>query len=225
MLYAIIFALLAGYLIFLAVLLGGWGWLLLWPALSFLVLASGYAVFGPGVCGKRPDGRLAWWSLLALLPVLLLLWSLWHLIRLVSWETVANEIAPGVWLGRRAFVHELPPRVVLVVDLTAEFPAPRRIREGRDYLCLPTLDGIAPDELAFRAILAQVADSPGPVYLHCAQGHGRSALLAAALLLQRGLAADVREAERLLRQARPGVRLKPGQRRLLHRLFAEEGRE
>jgi protein-tyrosine phosphatase len=218
MLYAAVFVLLSGYFVVVAFLVGAWGWLLLWPAVSFLVLAAAYAVLGPCVFGKRPDGRLAWWSLLVLLPVLLLLWGLWRLVRLFSREPVCTEVAPGLWLGRRAFVRELPPGVLLVVDLTAEFPAPSGIRSGRDYLALPTLDGIAPDEDSFRAALARVAACPGPVYIHCAQGHGRSALLAAAVLLRRGLAGDVRQAEAMLRQARPGVRLKPGQRRLLLRV-------
>jgi protein-tyrosine phosphatase len=223
MLYAIVFVLMSGWLVLLAVMVGGWCWLLLWPALSFAFLAAAYAGLGHHIFGKRPNGRLAWWALLLLLPVLLLLWSLWHLQRLMSREATCNEVAPGVWLGRRAFVHELPSGVVLVVDLTAEFPCSLPIDARRDYLALPTLDAGVPDEAAFRAVLARVATTAGPVYLHCAQGHGRSAMLAAALLLQRGLATDVRQAEALLRKARPGVRLKPIQRRWLRRWFDQQG--
>jgi protein-tyrosine phosphatase len=215
--YAILFGLLAGYLAFLAAASGGWGWLLLWPAVSFGLLAAAYAGLGPRVFGKRGDGRLSPLMVWLLLPVLLLLWGLWHLSRLAG--RCCDEVAPGLWLGRRAFVRELPPGIVLVVDLTAEFSAPRGIREGRDYLALPTLDAAAPDESAFRAALDRVSGAAGPVYLHCAQGHGRSALLAAAVLLRRGIASDVRDAERILRRARPGVRLKPAQRRLLRKLF------
>src|SRR5262249_16782490 len=114
---------------------------------------------------------------------------------------------------------ELPPGVVLVVDLTAEFPVARGVALGRDYVALPTLDGTAPQEQAFRAALTTIVASPGPVYLHCAMGHGRSATLAAAVLLTRGLASDVAQAEKMLRGVRPGVRLKPVQRELLRRIF------
>ncbi|MFP2931679.1 tyrosine-protein phosphatase, partial [Pyxidicoccus sp. 3LG] len=31
---------------------------------------------------------------------------------------------------------------------------------------------------------------PGPLYVHCAQGHGRTGMIAAALLVARGDAAD-----------------------------------
>ena len=219
--YVVVFTLFALYLAGLAVLLEGWGWLLLWPALAFALVAAGYAGLGPGVFGKRGDGRLAWWAVLALLPYLLLAWTVWHLQRLLGREPCCHEVAPGVWLGRRPLGHEVPAGVVLVVDLTAEFFAARGVRAGRDYLVLPTLDGTAPDEARFRAVLAQLTGHAGPVYIHCAAGHGRSALLAAALLLARGLAADELQAEMLLRQARRGVRLKPAQRLLLRRLVAE----
>jgi protein-tyrosine phosphatase len=153
------------------------------------------------------------------LPYLLLAWTVWHLQRWLSREPCCHEVAPGVWLGRRPLQRDLPPGVALVVDLTAEFFAARGVRAGRDSLVLPTLDATAPDETRFRAVLMRLAEHPGPVYIHCAAGHGRSALLAAALLLLRGLAADERQAESQLRQARPGVRLGPAQRRLLRRLF------
>jgi protein-tyrosine phosphatase len=218
LLYTIVFGLFAAYLIALAVLLGGWAWLLAYPAGSFLLFAAAYAGVGPRLFGKRSDGRLAWWAVVLLAPVLLMLWCVWQAQRFFRREACCHEVAPGVWLGRRPLPHELPAGVVLVVDLTAEFPAPRGIGDGREYLTLPTLDGLAPDEADFRAVVERVAATAGPVYLHCALGHGRSALLAAAVLLARGLAADARHAEQMLRQVRPGVRLKPAQRRLLARL-------
>jgi protein-tyrosine phosphatase len=219
MLYAIVFAVLAAYLVALAVYLGDWALLLLWPALGLLLFAAAYAGAGPRLLGKRPDGRLRWWAWLLLGPVLLFVWTVWHLQRLLSREPASHEVAPGVWLGRRALARELPPGVVLVIDLTAEFPVARGVAHGREYVALPTLDGTAPQEEALRAALTCIVGSPGPVYIHCAMGHGRSATLAAAVLLARGLAGDVAQAEKMLRGVRPGVRLKPAQRELLRRLF------
>jgi protein-tyrosine phosphatase len=216
--YAIVFFLLAAYLIALGALVGGLGWLLLWPGISFAILGSAYTGLGPGVLGKRPDGRVAWWAVLLLLPYLLLTWGVWHLQRRLSKEDCCNEVAPRLWLGRRPFPRELPAGVDLVVDLTAEFPAARGLTAGRAYRCLPTLDALVPGDADVEKMVAEVANWPGIVYVHCALGHGRSALLTAAVLLRRGLAANPREAEALLRQARPAVRLKPPQRRLLERL-------
>jgi protein-tyrosine phosphatase len=221
--YAVTFTLLGAYLIVLGVALGGLALLLLWPGLSFVLLGAAYAGLGPRLLGKRPDGRLAWWAMLLLFPYLLLTWGVWHLQRLLGREAACNEVAPGLWVGRRPFARELPPGVTLVVDLTAEFRAARGVGAGRTYLCLPTLDAGTPDERALRELAAQVAGWTGGVYIHCALGHGRSALLAAVVLMERGLAGDAKQAEALLRQARPGIGLKPAQRRLLRKMWAEEG--
>jgi protein-tyrosine phosphatase len=214
-LYAVVFILLGIELIAAGVFLGGPGWLLCWPGGSFLLVAAAYAGLGPRVFGKRRDGRLAWWAVLLLLPYLGLTWLVWHAQRRLSREPCCHAAAPGLWLGRRAYGHELPPEVSLVVDLTAEFAEPRGVRRGRTYLCVPILDGTATDEKTFRDLIGQIVAWPGGVYIHCAMGHGRSATLAAAVLLARGLAGTAGEAEQLLRRARPGVRLKPAQRTLL----------
>jgi protein-tyrosine phosphatase len=218
MIYAFVFALFAAFFAAIAFLAGGWGWLLAWPALSCAVIAAGYAGLGPRILGKRDDGRLSLLRCVVLLPYLVLAWSVWHLRRLVSREPCCHEVAPGLWLGRRPLARDLPEGVVLIVDLTAEFWPAYGVRVGRDYLTLPTLDADWPDEARLRACVARVAAHAGPVYVHCALGHGRSALLVAAVLLARGLAADDREAVRTLRAVRPGVYLTGRQRWLLRRL-------
>jgi protein-tyrosine phosphatase len=216
--YAVVFAILGIYLAVVGLLLSDLGWLLLWPALSFLIVAAAYAGLGPAVFGKCPDGRFAWWAVALLLPYLAVTWALWHLVRLFGREVCCHEVAPGLWLGRRALPNELPADIALVIDLTAEFSKPRGVRQGRTYLCLPTLDTLAPNERAFTELVRRVVASPRAVYVHCASGHGRSATVAAALLIARGLAKDAKEAEAMLRQARPGVRLQKAQRALLARV-------
>jgi protein-tyrosine phosphatase len=217
--YTAVFAVFAAYLFALAFGIGGSAWLLAWPGMSFALLAAAYAGLGPGIFGKQPDGRVIWWTRLPVLPYLLLTGMVWHVQRRLTREPCLHEIVPGLWLGRRAFAHELPPGVDLIVDLTAEFAEPSGVRSGRTYVCLPTLDAHVPEETAFRAVVERVAAWPGSAFVHCAAGHGRSALLVAAVLLRRGLAKDVTEAIRLVRARRPGVRLNPGQRRLLARVL------
>jgi hypothetical protein len=218
MIYALVFLLFAAYLAAVAASIGGSAWALLWPAASFAVFASAYALHRPRLLGKRPDGRLAGWAYLSLGPVFAVLAGVWHLQRRLRREAACHEIVPGLWLGRRPLRGEIPPGVRLVVDLTAEFAAARGVIGEREYVCLPTLDGLAPSRAEVEAVLARI-EASGPVYVHCALGHGRSALVAAAVLLRRGVVGSIPEAERWIRARRPGVRLKGVQRRLLAQMF------
>ena len=102
---------------------------------------------------------------------------------------------------------ELPPGLDLVVDLTCEWSAPRRVRALPGYRCLPVLDGSTPpDDDAFLGLLEEILATPGGVYVHCEEGRGRAPTLAAALLLARGIVSDVDAAIELVRKARPAAR-------------------
>ena len=217
--YALILTLLGVAQLGLAVGAGSWLPLLVWSGLSWTAVGFAYGGVGAGVFGKGRDGDLCWGNVLALLPYLLFTWGVWHLRRLLSREAVADEVTPGLWLGRRCREAELPPSITLVVDLTSEFAEPRGVRNGRTYLCLPTLDAAAPDAAAFQIVVLAVAGWSGPAYVHCALGHGRSAMLVMAVLLETGRAASVVEAERMVREARVRVKLNAVQRRLLDDLI------
>ncbi len=219
MAYGVVFILLGAAMAVQGLMLGGWGLLLLWPAVSFAAVGAGYLVVGPRVMGKRADGRLSVVAVVALLPFFLFTWGVWHAGRITSRKRpAACEVAPGVWLGRRVGVKEMPGGVTIVVDLTAEFWEPAAVRAGRTYLCLPTLDATASDEPTFREAIDRVVAAPGSIYIHCAQGMGRSAAFAAAILIRKGAAADVDEAVALLAKARPGVRRSARQRDLVRRV-------
>ena len=211
--YAVLFAVLGVALIGVGAGHGLPGLLLIWTGAAFLIVAAGYAGVGPAVFGKQPDGRLQPGRRLLLLPYLLLIELLWHGQRLFQRAPGSHEVAPGVWLGRRPLAGELPAGVRLVVDLTCEFPR-GALLEGAEYCSLPCLDAAAPDPAAFAATVNRASQAEG-VYIHCALGHGRSATLAAAVLVARRIAASAEEAERMLTRIRPGVGLCPAQRRLL----------
>jgi protein-tyrosine phosphatase len=216
--YALVFAALGAYLLAMAATIGGYGWLAVWPTVSMFIVAAAYAGVGPRVFGKRPNGTLAWWSFVINLPFLLFAWSVWHLQRLLTREPSCHEVAPGLWLGRRPLPHELPTGITTVVDLTAEFFEPRRVRDGRTFECLPTLDACLPSEADAVRLVRRIAADTGIVYVHCAQGHGRSGIVVAAVLLVRGLADDPAKAVAAVRAVRPGVHLRKAQRVALARI-------
>lgn len=209
--YSFVFGVFAALLTVLAFQLRGLGWGLLWPALSFALVAVAYAGAGPAVFGKRADGRMQPWALVVLLPYLLMTWATWRLARGLSRESVHDEVAPGIVIGRRLLAGELPEGTRTVVDLTCEFIEPEGIRSVEHYVCLPILDAMAPSVERLASCIESWVALPTPLYIHCAQGHGRTGMVAAAVLIARGLAPDARLALSMVRKARPGMRLSTAQ--------------
>lgn len=218
--YALVFGTFAALLAFLALQLGGLWLALLWPATSFGLMALAYAGAGAPLLGKRPDGRMSPLALLALLPYLLLTWATWHLARVLSREPTHAEVVPGLLVGRRLLPGELPPGTGAVLDLTSEFIEPRAIREACRYVSLPILDASTLPVDRVAPVLRELAALPTPLYVHCAQGHGRTGMIAAALLVARGTAPDARTALALVQRVRPGVRLSHAQEHVLAELAA-----
>jgi protein-tyrosine phosphatase len=189
-------------------------WILLWPAAVMLATAVVYLAHAPGALGKRPDGTIAWWGWLAWAPLFAYMRLLHELARGLTDESVANEVAPGVWVGRRPRRHELPPGIAIVVDLCAELPEAPGVADGRRYLSIPTLDATSPPPPEIARAVDAVLAANGPMFIHCAFGHGRSATVAAAVLVRRG-DATLDDVERKLRACRPRIGLNAHQRRAL----------
>ena len=198
--------------------LGLW---LLWPAASLGIVAAGYGGLGPKVFGKRLDGTLRIGNALVLAPYLTLTWLVWHTSRLLRREAPFNELAPGVVIGRRLLGSEYPPSAQIVVDLTAEFQEPAASRADRTYVGLPILDAHVPTADALMVTLGVLREASGEVYIHCAEGHGRTALVATALLIVKGKAMDVEEGALHVLRARPLAHMNRTQARFLSALMAE----
>ena len=186
----------------------------LWPAVVLFAAWIAYLVKTPRVFGKRSDGSIAliarlWWA-----PLFAYQWLIMTLGRHVTGEDHANEVAPGIWVGRRPYARDLPPNTAIVVDLCAEFPAARGVREGRTYLAIPTLDARAPTPRQIADAVDAVVATQGPAFIHCAHGHGRSATVAAAVLVRKQQA-TLDDVEAKLKAKRPRIGLNIHQRSAL----------
>lgn len=195
-------------------LVGGATWILVWPAFSLVVVGLGYVWLGPGVLGKQPDGTLAWYCALLLMPYFGAAEFAWYLVRVLGDEEPWHEVSHGLFLGRRVQHWELPARIGLVLDLTAEFVEPQELRTGRKYFCLPTFDASAPEPSLLAEAIARIAPYQGNIFVHCAAGHGRSAMAMAVLMVARGVACDLDDAVAKMCVARTRVQLRTTQKRV-----------
>jgi membrane-associated phospholipid phosphatase len=195
-----------GALAFALLAMGGGGWLLwlAWPAVSLLMVAGCYALFGPAGFQKDQDGRLsvaARW-----------LFAPYHLAAFVNsrlWTRDAPSpvpVAEGVWLGRipGPFDPARPCGFIAIVDVCAELPASPG---GACVLSVPMLDLVSPSpaQLAEAAGLIEEARLVGPVLVCCALGYSRSAAALAAWALRTHRARTAEEAVAFVRRARPSI--------------------
>lgn len=197
------------------------GIVLSWAGVGFCLTGAGH--FGPGsrIYGKKQNGQLPWWSIAIYFPFLCYTWGIWHLSRIISRERVFDRISDEVLIGRRLLPGEQPAGIVNLVDLTAEFTEPAALWAGKNFVCLPILDGGVPAAPELDAAIAKI--KPGLTYIHCAQGHGRTGLFALALLQARGEIADYDAGLARLRAARPALALTRRQELYLRARFAVPG--
>lgn len=203
----------AGDLLSWAVLAGGGA-----VVVCVLVLMVAFRMRKPGIFMKRPNGRLSGLSWILFWPYYAYNYLVFNVWRLTSKEMPFNEIIPGLFLGRRLcrgeqhLVQSLGEMAVL--DLTAEFAEPAFMRRQAAYLCLPTLDMTAPTRNTLERSLEFIREHLGqrPVYVHCALGHGRSAVIVLAHLLASGQFDSVGAARDYVKAQRWGVSLTNSQR-------------
>jgi len=218
----------------LLILVGSSSWSALNYALGFgggglLLVGLAYLRGWPGILGKRRGGQLMFSSYILFWPYHLLNWTTFAFFRWISREPPFHEVAPGLFVGARLLPADAARfrslGIASALDLTAEFAETRFVRAMPGYLCIPLLDRSVPtmDELDYGVSFLTQRLAVGPVYVHCALGHGRSAVFAAAYLLKQGLAKTPQAAVAQLREKRAGIRPSQPQVAVLNQFINERG--
>ena len=200
-------------------------------AACLLLLALAYGLRHGGLPVEDVLGHPAWSPLLRvlLMPYLALGATTLYLSRRVGSEDLMSPVASGLFIGRLPFPSErrLLERagITAVLNLCWEFPRLSGAEElpGVAVARVPVLDGCPPTHRQFREAVARVAAwrAEGRVVLiHCAQGHGRSATVAAAVLARLGLASGPDDALGTILASRPRATPSGGQRAAFARFLA-----
>jgi len=185
--------------------LGGWGWLLLWLALSLAAQALAYAGEGTAVF-RKSNGRLPWSVRILLAPYMICARITLHYY--CRGLAPYAEAAPGVWIGRRLTDLEasaaIRKGVTAALDLTAGFPECAPFLTVR-YCNIQLLPLTVPnlDQLRDAVHFIQEQSRRGVVYVHGALGYSRSVGVVSAYLVAAGLAAGVQQAVENVRAKTP----------------------
>ena len=195
---------------------GGFWLLLVWPCLSFFLVSLAYFFGAVCVFGKRENGTRARVPGVLLLPYLLLTWIVWELQTRIAREPPWHAVDDSLIVSRRLRPRELPQNVAALIDLTSEFVDPASIRSLPGYRCIPILDAnaLTPERLA-ECVRGLPRPAEGRIIVHCANGHGRTGLCAAAWMICHGTAKTPAEAIERLQSKRPGIHLRPCQQESL----------
>jgi membrane-associated phospholipid phosphatase len=191
----------SGLLVAVALAIGGTGLWLLWPAVSLLLVAANYALFGLDGFQKDSHGRMTLAVRLLLAP-----YQASAFINSRSWtrhEPKPVAIHDGVWLGRIPLAHEALG-FASIVDVCAELPG---AATAGTWTCVPMLDLVVPQPAQLRHAAASIERRrhAGPVLVCCALGYSRSAATVATWMLTRNAAQTMAQAIESVRRAQPRI--------------------
>lgn len=201
--YFLIFIMLTSLLVFYA--FNDHQWFLFYPALSFGLVSFAYLTNSVRIFGKRKDGKIGIISKIVLFPYLVYAWLIWHVVDILRREQTYDRLTPDLFIGRRT--RDVPDNVRSVVDLTCEFEEYDNLVKEKSYFSFPILDACPPHKIDFKEVLDTIAGLPKPIYIHCAEGHGRTGTVAAGLLLYEQNAKTTDEAINLIYSVRPKAKL------------------
>lgn len=200
-----------------------WIALLIWFGVGLIGGGCAFLFEAPSLYCKRPCGTLpmvVWLHLGGWLLIYRTIWLLKQAFFLREIDRMFDRVATRLLIGR--LMWELPvcsgePAVDMVVDVTCEWSEPQALRDVPQYVLFPVVDTTRPtvaDTLRIADRIVRHLEDPcsGSVYIHCANGYGRSAIVLAAVLLAGGLCETPKEAMEMIVAARPVVSFRHGDR-------------
>ena len=151
-------------------------------------------------------------------PYFILTLVTWHVYKKCIIENSTDDINDSLCVGRRQLSGEFDlEKIDYYLDLTSEFDEPQSYRISEKYLNFPILDADVPDYKSLNDLMTKIKGSK--VFIHCAQGHGRTGLVAIVFLIANKTVKSVDEGLKLLKSKRPKLDVNSEQLRFLEKNF------
>lgn len=186
--------------------------LLVWLFFNFLTMSIAYGLNKPWLLlGKKKSGEVNLFLLVLNFPWLLFTWLIFHLQMFLSGENRVDEIGnTAIFIASKPLKGFDFTAYDLVVDLTAEFLKSSSCR-SKQYRCYPNLDA-----MPLMTLYEDVSEFKNKsILVHCANGHGRSALFVAHLLVDLNIVFSIEDGLKLISLNRPLAILNKEQRKSL----------
>ncbi len=126
-----------------------------------------------------------------------------------NFQQVDDTLWRGAAPGEDGYEELAARGVHTVVDLRAEDLSAAELAEpehaGLNVVRMPIRDGQTPTPEQVDAFIATVQDAPGPVFVHCGAGVGRTGSIASAYLVRTGQADNQQAALRTLAVGPPSI--------------------
>ena len=136
-----------------------------------------------------------------------------------------EELIPNrIFIGGVDAIDDLlaNEEIDIIFDLRAEVIGPLSSDKSVHQ---PIVDDTEQQDMSIQAAVKEVIDAYNAgknVYFHCNTGRGRAGTIAAATLLELGLADSVDEAEQKAKEIKPAINVKPQFKDALKRLYEEQ---
>ena len=198
----------------------GWGAVSCGSSMALYGLSELLGVSTGGFFKPDGPGLRGLYARIALAPYRWVNWPMLLLFRLKG-ERPMDMITSLLGISGRLLSRDrkllADNRIGAVIDVSGELPETPLITRNPaiDYLAMPLPDNSGPTPQQMQQCVAfarRHMDAGVPVLVHCSFGHGRSAAVCAAVLLDRGDAHTLEEAEARMKTARPSVSLSRRQR-------------
>jgi hypothetical protein len=196
---------------------------LYWLAFSYTFIALIYFINKANSFFKNKDsGKIPVFIILLTIPYFLLIYSIWYFKYKFSKENKINFFFENYYIGKKILFQDLPNEIEVVIDLTSEFNEDSNILKNRKYILFPILDGSIPDIDDFYLFIKEISKIQSNIYIHCAEGHGRTALVGIVLYLIKNKKCSFEDGLTFIKSKRDNIRLNNTQEEFLKEFIKSE---